>query len=100
MISLLRRYHSSLVHKAQRAVAESGVNGLLLDMQWAAIPCLLPLVALLVLLILVPVSEQARHGLALAAGGLSIAWLLYVSAIFVRAFWGQMDVKKREPGDV
>ena len=100
MIKLMRRYHASLVAKAERSAEEGGVNSLILDMHWAATPCLLPLVALLVLLILVPVSEPARHALALAAGGLSIAWMLYVSAIFVRAFWGQMDVKKRGPGDV
>lgn len=100
MITLARRYHASLVGKAERSAEEGGVNGLMLDMHWAAIPCLLPLAALLVLEVVVPLSDPARLALALSAGGLSIAWLLYVSAIFVRAFWGQMDVKKRGPGDV
>ena len=63
---------------------EGGVNGLMLDLQWAAIPCLLPLLAMLLLMVVMPLSEPTRHGLALIAGGLSIAWMLYVSAIFVR----------------
>lgn len=100
MIKLLRRYHASLVAKAERSAEEGGVNGLMLDLQWAVMPCLLPLLAMLLLMVVMPLSEPTRHGLALIAGGLSITWMLYVSAIFVRAFWGQMDVKKRGPGDM
>lgn len=95
-----RRYHASLVRRAERSAEDGGVNGVILEMQWAVTPCFLPLVALLIISILVPISDQVPWKLAVAAGGASITWMLYVSAIFVRALWHGMDVKKQERLDV